>query len=106
MTSGSELRKLKSEITSFECLNYEDLKFYTQKICSHIKHISRDHPVLDDFFKAYIDDVVLRHINIIEDFVNNIARFRGREEFVSKALKYHFNCVIDSYTYATLAFQH
>lgn len=106
MTPGSELRKLKSEISSFECLNYEDIKFYTGKISRHIQLISENYPVDDEFFNSYVECVVLKHMNIIEDFINQAGSFKGREEFITKALKYHFNCIIDSYTYATVAFQH
>lgn len=106
MTEGTELRRLKSEITSFDCLNYEDLKFYTNKIAEHIRGISRHHPPVDDFFRDYIQCVVLKHLEIIEDFIFNLPRYQGKEEFVTRALKYHFNCIIDSYTFATLAYQH
>jgi hypothetical protein len=106
MTPGSELRKLKSDLSSFECLNIEDIKFYTDKISRHIYYISEHHPVADELLKSYIDCVVLKHIEIIEDFVHNAEAFKGKEEFITKALKYHFNCIIDSYTYATVAYQH
>lgn len=105
MTPGAELRRLKTEISGFECLNYEDLRFYTHKIASHIRKISEHDSNDDSLLHAYIKDVILQHLQIIEDFVSQRS-FKGREEFVTKALKYHFNCIIDSYTYATLAYQH
>jgi len=105
MTEGSELRRLKSEIGSFECLNYEDLRFYTNKISEHIRKISVHHPQQDPFLKQYIDDVLLKHVSIVEQFIESIPQYRGREEFITKALKYHFNCIIDSYTYATIAYR-
>jgi hypothetical protein len=103
MTPGSELRKLKSEMTSFDCLNFEDLKFYTSRIANHIRKISEHSPSQDNLLKDYIDCVVLKHMDIIDEFIKGLSAYKGREEFVSKALKYHFNCIIDSYTYATLA---
>jgi hypothetical protein len=106
MTPSLELRKLKSEITSFECLNYEDLKYYTSKIGGHIKMISEKHPIGDGFFKTYIERMILKHISIVEDYIYHLNEYKGREEFLSKSLKYHFNCIIDSYTYALLAYQH
>ncbi|HEU4469545.1 MAG TPA: hypothetical protein VFR58_00555 [Flavisolibacter sp.] len=106
MTEGSELRRLKSELGGFSCLNYEDLRFFTRKIAGHIRSISAHHPAGDAFFKDYVNDVVLQHLAIIEAFVNNIDIYQGREEFVSKSLKYHFNCIIDSYTYATVSYRH
>ena len=105
MTPGSELRRLKTEIGGFDCLNYEDLKFYTHKIASHIRKISEHDTNDEGLLHAYVRDVILQHLQIIEDFVSENS-FKGREEFVTKALKYHFNCIIDSYTYATLAYQH
>ncbi|MFL5738760.1 MAG: hypothetical protein ACJ75B_00975 [Flavisolibacter sp.] len=104
MTPGAELRRLKSEITSFDCLNFEDLKFYTEKIANHIRKISSVQPSPDDLLQDYIETVILKHLAIIEEFVNHLKQYRGREEFVSKALRYHFNCIIDSYTYASLAY--
>jgi hypothetical protein len=106
MAAGAELRKLKSELTSFECLNLEDLKFKTHRFSKHIYQITENHPASDGFFKTYINCVILKHLDVIEDFVNNIEEFNGREEFISKALRYHFNCIIDSYTYASIVLQH
>lgn len=105
MTPGSELRKLKSEMTSFNCMNYEDLKFYARRISNHIRKISEHAPPNDPLLKNYIECVILKHVEIIDEFVAGISDYKGREEFVSKALKYHFNCIIDSYTYATLVQQ-
>jgi hypothetical protein len=105
MTPGAELRRLKTEIGGFDCLNYEDLRFYTHKIATHIRKISENDSNQDNLLQAYIKDVILQHLQIIEEFVSRNS-FQGREEFVTKALKYHFNCIIDSYTYATLAYQH
>ena len=105
MTSGLELRKLKSEITSFDCLNEEDLKFYTRKIATHIRKISESNELIDDLLKNYVDCVILKHLEIIEEFINNVSEYNGREGFITKSLKYHFNCIIDSYTYATVAHQ-
>lgn len=106
MTAGLELRKLKSEITSFDCLNYEDLKFYTAKIAGHIRHIFETQPPREKLFRDYVEQVILKHLDIIEDFINNLHAYHNREEFITKSLKYHFVCIIDSYTYATLAVQH
>ena len=106
MTAGLELRKLKSEITSFDCLNEEDLRFYTKKIASHIRKISETTSFNDELLRNYLDSVILKHLAIIEDFINNVSAYNGREAFITKALKYHFNCIIDSYTYATVAHQH
>lgn len=106
MTPGSELRRLKSEITSFDCLNYEDLKFYTHKISEHIRKISESGALSDPLLQDYVEVVLLRHLGIVEEFINNLSGYEGREEFVTKSLKYHFNCIIDSYTYATLVHQH
>jgi hypothetical protein len=106
MTPGAELRKLKSELTSFDCLNYEDLKFYTHKIASHIRKIYENDELEDGLLNKYVDCVILKHLAIIEEFINSASSFSGKEEFITKALKYHFNCIIDSYTYATVAHQH
>ena len=106
MTPSAELRMLKSEITNFDCLNYEDLKFYTHKIATHIRKISENDPSSDLLLNAYVQDVILKHLNVIEEFISSHALLEGREEFVTKSLKYHFNCIIDSYTYATFAYQH
>ena len=106
MTPGSELRKLKSELSSFQCLNYEDIKFYTGKIATHIRKISEADGMNDSLLKDYVSCVILKHLSIIEEFINNISTYNGREEFITKSLKYHFNCIIDSYTYATVAYQH
>ena len=58
-------------------------------------------------FNQYIVEVILRHVKIIEDFINSLGtNFRGREAFVTRSLKYHYNCIIDSYTYALLVLQH
>ena len=51
MTTGLELRKLKSEITSFDCLNEEDLRFYTKKIASHIRKISETTSFNDELLR-------------------------------------------------------
>ena len=106
MTRGSELRRLKSEIINFDCLNYEDLKFYTNKIVAHLRKISEVNPPRDKLLKEYIECVILKHLSIVEEFINELDSYKGREEFITKALKYHFNCIIDSYTYATVAYQH
>ena len=106
MTTGLELRRLKSEITSFECLNEEDLRFYTNKIASHIRKISETTKIEDELMNNYVNSVILKHLAIIEDFIFGISEFNGRETFITKSLKYHFNCIIDSYTYATVAYQH
>ena len=106
MTASAELRRLKSEITFFDCMNYEDLKFYTKKIAGHIRKISETDATEDTLLKEYIKEVLLKHLAIVEDFIYSHKDFHGREEFVSKSLKYHFNCIIDSYTYATIAYQH
>lgn len=105
MTAGSELRRLKSEMSSFECLNYEDLKFYTNKIGHHIRLIYENSAPQDPLVQKYIDHVVIRHVQILEEFIANLDNYQGREEFLSKSLKYHFNCIIDSYTYAVVAFR-
>jgi hypothetical protein len=106
MTQGSELRRLKSEIGSFDCLNYEDLKFYTGKIATHIRRIYESGIPVEPLMKDYVECVILKHLEIIEDFINDLPVYKGKEEFVTKALRYHFNCIIDSYTYATIAYQH
>jgi hypothetical protein len=106
MTTGLELRKLKSEITSFDCLNEEDLRFYTNKIAAHIRKISESNELIDDLLKNYVDCVILKHLAIVEEFINGVSEYNGKEAFITKALKYHFNCIIDSYTYATVAHQH
>ena len=106
MTAGLELRKLKTDIATFECLNYQDLKFYAHKITRHIRLIFETHPVKDVFLNNYIQNVVIKHIEIVEDYIDNLNDYKGKEAFVSKALKYHFNCITDSFTYATLINQH
>ena len=106
MTAGSELRKLKSEITTFDCTNYQDLAFTTHRINRHIRMIFDAHPFRDDFIRNYIEAVVLKHITIIENYIEHIEQLESRLPFVTKALRYHFNCIIDSFTYATLSHQH
>jgi len=105
MTTGAELRRLKSELTSFDCLNYEDLKFYTHKIASHLRKISETDDIDDELLNKYVECVVMKHMAIVEEFINVISEYPGREAFFTKSLKYHFNCIIDSYTYAAVAHQ-
>ena len=106
MTAGLELRELKSEITTFDCTNYQDLTFTTNRINGHIRMIFETHPQNDTFLKNYIEAVVLKHISIIESYIEHIEQDESRLPFVTKALRYHFNCIIDSFTYALLTHQH
>jgi len=106
MTAGLELRKLKSEITTFDCTNYQDLALTTHRINKHIRMIFDTHLFSDDFIRNYIEAVVLKHITIIENYIERIDQQENRLPFVTKALRYHFNCIIDSFTYATLTHQH
>lgn len=106
MTASGELRKLKSEILSFDCLNYNDLQFYTRKIADHIRLIYSSNGINDEFLRSYIQAVVIRHLEIVEDYVNNLHEYEGKEPFITRALKYHFNCIIDSFTFATIVHQY
>lgn len=107
MVATGELRKLKSELVSFESLNLEDLKFYTQKINRQINKIKKEIIIPDEFYRNYIDKLIINHIRLIEDYVNGLKEEdQEKTEFAGKALRYHFNCIIDSYTYALIAIQY
>ncbi|MGZ5190671.1 MAG: hypothetical protein ACXWCZ_06590 [Flavisolibacter sp.] len=83
MTTSLELRRLKSEITSFDCLNDEDLRYYTKKIASHIRKISETTTLNDKLLKNYVDYVILKHLSIIEDFINDVSEYKGKQSKVS-----------------------
>ncbi len=81
MTPGLELRRLKSGIINFDCLSYEGLKFYTNKIAAHIRKISKASPPKDKLLKEYPECVILKHLSIVEEFINELHFHKARENY-------------------------
>jgi hypothetical protein len=107
MVATGELRRLKSELVSFESMNLEDIKFFTAQLNRQIRHIKDTVLIQDAFYRDYADKLILSHLRLIEEYVDSLdASERLRLPFIGKALRYHFNCIIDSYTFAFLTIQH
>jgi len=82
------------------------LKILYKQNCSDLRKISEVSPPRDKLLKEYLECVILKHLSIVEEFINELDSYKGREEFITKALKYHFTCIIDSYTDVPVAYQH
>ena len=75
MTPGLELRRLKSEI-----INLGPEILYKQN-CSDLRKISEVSPPRDKLLKEYLECVILKHLSIVEEFINELDSYKGREEF-------------------------
>lgn len=87
-------------------MNLEDLKFYALQLSRQIREIHKNSLIHDAFFRHYVDNLIISHIEIIQDYIDHLEVTDAKKmSFIAKALRYHFNCIIDSFTFAFIAIQ-
>ena|SRR2546423_11741791 len=105
MTAGTELMNIKKNLL-FDCKNIDDLKSLILIVAQKIMSIAENYPANDHFFQTYIDLMILNNMQSVNNFIGQLNDVQEKKlEFLSKSLKYHFNCVIDSYSFVCIAMQ-
>jgi hypothetical protein len=103
MWSISGFKQLKLEVANYESTCFEDLRIFAFQVIRQIRDLTfeRDE-VKNDFYKAYMNIVILPSLQNIEVFVRDSEKHEEKMEFKTRSIKYHFNFIIDSCIYASM----
>jgi hypothetical protein len=99
-----DFKRLRAEIASYECTCFQDLRLFTFQMIfipdqeSDGREIRRKKRI----FKTYIKEVILPNLITIEGFLRVTEVQEEKLEFKTRAIKYHFNFIIDSCIYANM----
>ena len=103
MLSISGFKQLKLEVASYESTCFEDLRIFTYQVIRQIINLTDESfEVKNSFFRSYISLVILPNLNTIEKFLRDSDLQEDKIEFKTRSLKYHFNFIIDSCSYASM----
>jgi hypothetical protein len=98
-----DFKRLRAEIASYECTCFEDLRLFTFQMIFQIRNLTAGkYDVKNEFFKTYIKEVILPNLITIEGFLRVTEVQEEKLEFKTRAIKYHFNFIIDSCIYANM----
>ena len=106
MISSVELEDLKGRICSLDNMSFDEIKSFTKE---YKKEIETKYELLEqrEFFKKYIDAVYLNQVQMLDAYIKKLVIENETElRFVKRILKYHLNCMLDSFIHATVAVCH
>lgn len=99
----SGFKKLKIDVAAYECTCFEDLRIFTWQTIHEIRQLTEEsYEVENEFFRNYINSVILPNLKAIEQFLVKSKIYEEKIEFKVRSLKYHFNFIIDSCIYAKM----
>ena len=103
MWSISGFKQLKLEVADYESTCFEDLRIFAFQVIRQIRDLTceRDE-VKNDFYRAYMNIVILPSLQNMEVFVRDSELHEEKMEFKTRSIKYHFNFIIDSCIYASM----
>ena len=103
MWSISGFKQLKLEIASYESSCFEDLRIFAFQVIRQIRELTNERgEVKNDFYRAYMNVVILPSLADMEVFVRDSELHEEKIEFKTRSLKYHFSFIIDSCIYASM----
>ena len=103
MWSISGFKQLKLEVGAYESTCFEDLRIFAFQVIRQIRVLTHERAeVKNDFYRNYMDVVILPSLYNMEVFVRDSELHEEKMEFKTRSLKYHFNFIIDSCIYASM----
>ena len=102
MHSIAELRKLRNEVSSYECTCFGS-KIFIYQMMGQLKSLTtNNYEVKNEYFGKYIHEAVLCNLNSIKDFLRAAKTQNKKIDFKVRYIQYHFHFIIDSCIYANM----
>jgi hypothetical protein len=88
MLSISGFKKLRLEVAAYECTCFEDLRIFSCQTIQEIRQLTqKSYEVENEFFRNYINNVILPNLKAIEEFLINSEIYEEKIEFKVRSFK-------------------